>query len=49
MKNIFTIGLLLALMLGCTPIFYAPNSQNIPMFTEQGQGEFGFGYCNKPK
>jgi len=42
MKNV-SIGVLLFLLVGCSTAFYAPNSQNVPMFTEQGQGEFGFG------
>ncbi len=42
MKNV-SIGVVLFLLVGCSPVFYAPNSQNVPMFTEQGQGEFGFG------
>ncbi len=42
MKKI-SIGMFLLLIAGCSTVFYAPNSQNVPMFTEQGQGEFGFG------
>jgi len=38
-----SIVLLIGLLSSCSPIYYAPNSHNVPMFTEQGQGDFGFG------
>lgn len=36
--SILTAMFLLAVMIGCTPCYYAPNAHNVPMLKEKGEG-----------
>jgi hypothetical protein len=39
-----TLAGLFSFLTGCTPCYYAPNAQNVPLFTEYGQGTGTFSF-----
>lgn len=42
MKNLATL-LILATLIGCSPVYYVPNTQNVPVIKEKGQTNFSIG------